>query len=239
MNKREFLKTGLIGALGIASIPAFGKSRNLLFKVPKEFKLPKLPYSYDALEPFFDKKTMEIHYSRHHAGYTEKFNAALNNAGIVAENARSILMEASKYDDAIVNNGGGFFNHRLFWKCLSPNGGGEPTGDIASLIDRDFGSFGKFREEFSVAAKSIFGSGWVWLINQNGTLKIITTANQYNPFMDILPPEKQGFPLLCLDVWEHAYYLKYQNRRADYIEAFWNIVNWETANNKLKNSTAS
>ena len=239
MNKREFLKTGLIGALGIASIPAFGKSRNRLFKVPKEFKLPKLPYAFNALEPYIDKETMEIHYSKHHAEYTEKFNAALRDAGIDAENARSILMKASKYNAAIVNNGGGFFNHRLFWKFLSPDGGGKPTGNIALLIDRDFGSFDKFRETFSQSAKKLVGSGWTWLINQNGNLKIVTTTNQDNPFMDTLPPEKRGFPLLCLDVWEHAYSLKYPNHRAHYIDAFWNVVNWKTVNNKLKKSIES
>ena len=239
MNKREFLKTGLIGGLGIASIPAFGRSRNNLFKVPKEFKLPELPYAFDALEPYFDKETMEIHYSKHHAGYTEKFNAALREAGIDAENARNIFMNASKYNAAIVNNGGGFFNHRLFWRSLSPNGGGEPTGNIAPLINRDFGSFENFRETFSQAARTLFGSGWTWLINQNGTLKIVTTTNQDNPFMNTLPAKKQGFPLLCLDVWDHAYYLKYQNRRTDYIDAFWNIVNWKTVNNKLKKSIES
>ncbi len=239
MNKREFLKTSLIGSLGLMSIPALGRNKINLFKIPKEFKLPELPYAYDALEPYIDKETMEIHYTKHHAGYTDKFNAALHEAGIDAENVRSILQEASKYNAAIVNNGGGFFNHRLYWKCLSPNGGGAPTGNAASLINRDFGSFEKFREEFSSAAKTLFGSGWTWLINQNGILKIVTTSNQDNPFMDTLPSEQQGFPVLCLDVWEHAYYLKYQNRRADYVEAFWNIVNWETVNNKLKKSTES
>lgn len=238
MNKREFLKTGLVGSLGLMSIPAIGRNRINLFKVPKEFNQPALPYAYDALEPYIDKETMEIHYSKHHAGYTEKFNVALQEAGINAETAQSVLKEASKYNAAIVNNGGGFYNHKLFWKCLSPIGGGAPSGKVADAITQDFGSFEKFREEFSAAAKSVFGSGWAWLINQNGKLKVVTTANQDSPIMDIVPPEKRGFPLLCLDVWEHAYYLKYQNRRAEYVDAFWNIVNWETVNKKLEKSVA-
>ncbi len=236
MNKREFIKTGIAGSLGLMSIPAFGRNKLNLFKGPKEFIQPELPYRYDALEPYIDKETMEIHYSKHHAAYTAKFNEALKQAGVDAKNARSIFNEASKYNAAIINNGGGFYNHKMFWKCLSPNGGGAPTGKIADSITRDFGSFEKFKEEFSLSAKSLFGSGWTWLINQKETLKVINTTNQDNPFMDALSPEKNGFPLLCLDVWEHAYYLKYQNRRAEYIDAFWNIVNWEFVNKKLEKS---
>ena len=236
MNKREFIKTGIVGSLGLMSMPAFGTNKFSILKGPKVFKQPVLPYAYDALEPYIDKETMEIHYTKHHASYTAKFNEALKEAGVKAENARSIFKEASKYNAAILNNGGGFYNHKLFWKCLSPDSGGTPSGKIADAINRDFDSFEKFKEEFSTAAKTLFGSGWTWLINQNGTLKVVSTVNQENPFMDILPPEKRGFPLLCLDVWEHAYYLKYQNRRAEYVDAFWNIVNWETVNKKLEKS---
>ena len=236
MNKRAFLKTGLIGSLGLMSIPAFGRTRTSLFSETKEFLLPDLPYAYDALEPYIDKETMELHHAKHHAAYTAKFNEALKAAGITADSARSILKDASKYNEAIVNNGGGYMNHKMFWKCLSPTGGGAPTDTVAHLIDRDFGSFESFRNEFSTAAKTLFGSGWAWLILQNGVLKIVTTANQDNPIMDKLPDEKKGSPLLCLDVWEHAYYLKYQNRRAEYVDTFWNIVNWSTVNNKLEKS---
>jgi len=236
MNKREFLKTGVIGSLGLIALPAFGRNRLNVFRDQKEFKLPELPYAFDALEPYIDKETMELHYTKHHATYTTKFNEALKESGVIAENVRSILADASKYTEAIINNGGGYLNHKMFWKCMSPDGGGTPTGQIATLIDRDFGSFENFRNEFSTAAKTLFGSGWTWLILQNGVLKVVTTSNQDNPIMDILPAEKKGFPLLCLDVWEHAYYLKYQNRRADYVDAFWSIINWETVNNKLEKS---
>jgi superoxide dismutase, Fe-Mn family len=234
MNKRDFIKTGVFGALGLMSIPVFARGKGGLFAQSKEFQLPELPYAYDALEPFIDKETMVLHHDKHHAAYTEKFNAALKEAGLAPGSAREILIEASKYSPAIVNNGGGYLNHKMFWKCLSPNGGGLPNGKIADMIIRDFGSFEHFRELFTTEAKSIFGSGWTWLINSNGILKITSTANQNNPMMDIIPSEEQGTPLLCLDVWEHAYYLKYQNRRAEYIDAFWNIVNWEIPNIKLE-----
>lgn len=234
MNKREFLKTGLLGAIGLASIPSFAGNKNSLFSRTKEFQLPDLPYAYDALEPYIDKETMMIHHTKHHAGYTAKFNAALHEAGLSPNSAIEILKEASKYNSAIVNNGGGYLNHKMFWKFMSPDGGGTANGNIAVLIDRDFGSFEKFKNEFGHAAKKLFGSGWAWLIIQDNTLKVVTTANQDNPFMDTLPKEQQGFPLLNIDVWEHAYYLKYQNRRAEYVDAFWNLVNWDKVNARLK-----
>jgi Fe-Mn family superoxide dismutase len=237
MNKRDFIKTGLLGTLGVMSIPVFARGKTGLFSPPKEFQLPDLPYAYNALEPYIDKDTMILHHDKHHAAYTEKFNAALKEAGLAPVTAREILAEASKYNAAIVNNGGGYLNHKMFWKCLSPGGGGLPTGKIAELINRDFGSFDHFKELFSTEAKNIIGSGWTWLVNENGVLKVTSTANQYNPIMDIVPAEKRGIPLLCLDVWEHSYYLNYQNRRADYIDAFWSIVNWETPNIKLEKIT--
>jgi Fe-Mn family superoxide dismutase len=240
MNKRDFLKTGFVGALGLISIPSLAKGRNLLFSKQKEFILPELPYAYDALEPYIDSETMMVHHDKHHAGYTAKLNAALKNyTGPPPANVKEILTNASQYNDAIVNNGGGFLNHKLYWKFMSPEGGGTPNGPVAKAIQRNFGSFDNFREEFNTAAVKLFGSGWAWLIIQDGKLKITTTANQDNPFMDTLPEDQRGFPLLNIDVWEHAYYLKYQNRRAEYVNAFWNVVNWEFVNKRYDKVTRS
>lgn len=188
------------------------------------FTLPPLPYAFDALEPYIDKTTMEIHHDKHHGGYVTNLNNAI--AGTDAENKtiEEILKQVSKYPVAVRNNGGGHYNHSLFWTLLSPKGGGQPSGKLAEAINSTFGSFDKFKEEFNKAAMGRFGSGWAWLIVQNGKLAITSTPNQDNPLMDVA--EQQGTPILGLDVWEHAYYLKYQNRRADYVNAFWNIVNW-------------
>ena len=188
------------------------------------FELPKLPYSYDALEPHFDVRTMEIHYTKHQQGYTNNLNKA--NEGTELE-GKSIedLMKIAGSNTAIRNNGGGYYNHALFWTILSPKGGGEPTGKLADAIKSSFGSFENFKEEFNKAAATRFGSGWAWLVFANGKLVVSSTPNQDNPLMDIA--EVKGTPILGLDVWEHAYYLHYQNRRPDYITAFWNIVNWE------------
>lgn len=192
------------------------------------FELPKLPYDYKALEPYIDAMTMEIHHTKHHGAYTSNLNAAL--AGTPAEklSIEEILRYVSKYPVAVRNNGGGYYNHNLFWRWISPNGGGEPGGELAEAIARDFGSFNAFKEEFSRVAAARFGSGWAWLVKDSaGRLVVGSTPNQDNPLMDIA--EFKGIPILGLDVWEHAYYLKYQNRRAEYIAAFWNIVNWEEA----------
>ncbi|SFV32722.1 superoxide dismutase [Thermoflavifilum thermophilum] len=188
------------------------------------FTLPSLPYAFDALEPHIDKTTMEIHHGKHHGGYVTNLNNAI--AGTDAENKtiEEILKQVSKYPVAVRNNGGGHYNHSLFWTILSPQGGGQPSGKLAEAINSTFGSFDKFKEEFNKAALGRFGSGWAWLIVQNGKLVITSTPNQDNPLMDVA--EQQGTPIFGLDVWEHAYYLKYQNRRADYVNAFWNIVNW-------------
>jgi len=212
--------------------PAMAKNAwvKQMVKGPVEFELPELGYAYNALEPYIDEKTMRVHHTKHHAGYTANFNAAVKDLGITGKYAKQILAETSKYPDTIRKYGGGFFNHKLFWKILSPDGGGQPQGELNDQISEDFGSFDRFREEFSQAAKSLFGSGWAWLILQHGKLKVTTTPNQDSPVMDIV--EEQGIPLLCIDVWEHAYYLKYQNRRAEYVDAFWNIVNWEFIANK-------
>jgi len=189
------------------------------------FEIPKLNYAYDTLEPYIDARTMEIHYTKHHAAYTNNLNNAIKGSELETKSIEDILKNISKQTIAIRNNGGGFYNHNLFWDIMSPKGGGEPKGDLLQAIQRDFGSFEKLKELFNAAATTRFGSGWAWLINQNGKLIINSTPNQDNPLMDIA--EIKGVPILALDVWEHAYYLKYQNRRPEYIDAFWNVVDWE------------
>lgn len=186
------------------------------------FKLPDLPYAHDALEPHIDAKTMEIHHGKHHAGYTAKLNAAIEGTDLEGKTIEEILV-AGKDNGAIRNNGGGYYNHCLFWEVMSPNGGGLPTGELASAIDSTFGSFDAFKDKFSAAAANQFGSGWAWLCVTNGKLEVCGTANQDNPVMGM---GCGGTPILGLDVWEHAYYLNYQNRRPDYIEAFFNVINW-------------
>jgi Fe-Mn family superoxide dismutase len=195
------------------------------------FKLVELDYKYDALEPHIDAMTMEVHHSKHHAGYTKKFNAAIEGSDLENKSAEEILRNVSAHSTAVRNNGGGYYNHNLFWENLSPNGGGKPNGAIADAIKSEFGSFEKFQEEFNNAAATRFGSGWAWLIlNKDGKLEVVSTPNQDNPIMDIA--ENKGEILLTIDVWEHAYYLKYQNRRPDYINAFWNVVNWDVVNKR-------
>ena len=190
------------------------------------YTLPELPYAYDALEPHFDARTMEIHHTKHHAGYTAKVNAALEGTEFADKAIEDVLSSISELPtdkvQAVINNGGGYANHSLFWTVLSPDGGGEPTGELAEAITSTFGSFDEFKTEFANAAATRFGSGWAWLVvDADGALKVMSTANQDSPIME-------GFtPILGLDVWEHAYYLHYQNRRPDYISAFWSVVNWE------------
>lgn len=189
------------------------------------FELPSLPYAYDALEPHLDARTMEIHHSKHHAAYTNNLNAAIEGTDMQGKTIENILINLDMNNAAVRNNGGGFYNHNLFWAVMSPNGGGEPTGELAVAIDRDFGSFADFKAQFSKAAATRFGSGWAWLcVHPGGKLEVCSTANQDNPLM----PEIgcTGTPILGLDVWEHAYYLHFQNRRPDYIEAFFNVINW-------------
>lgn len=191
------------------------------------FKLPELPYAYDALEPNIDARTMEIHHTKHHAGYTNKLNAAIEGTDLEGKSIKDILANVSKHSGGVRNNGGGYYNHDLFWKVMSPDGGGEPTErmNIHKAIMRDFGSFADFKAEFAKAAATRFGSGWAWLcVDKDDKLFICSTANQDNPLMDVVPEE--GTPILGLDVWEHAYYLNYQNRRPDYIDAFFNVINW-------------
>lgn len=189
------------------------------------YKLPELSYEYDALAPYIDARTMEIHHTKHHQGYTDKLNAALESADLTSEDIGSLFARVSELPVAIRNNGGGFYNHSLFWKILSPKGGSVPSGKLASDIDNTFGSYEAFKETFSNAAATQFGSGWAWLIVDNeGKLKVTSTPNQDNPLMDVV--EDRGTPILGLDVWEHAYYLNYQNKRPDYISAFWSVVDW-------------
>ncbi len=190
------------------------------------FELPKLPYAYDALEPHIDARTMEIHHTKHHNGYTSKLNAAIEGSDLEGKDILEILSGMDMSNGAVRNNGGGFYNHSLFWEVMSPDGGGEPTGELADAINSAFGSFEGFMEKFSAAAGTRFGSGWAWLcVNKEGALEICSTPNQDNPLMPGVGCE--GTPILGLDVWEHAYYLNYQNRRPDYVKAFFSVINWD------------
>lgn len=197
------------------------------------FELPKLSYAYDALEPYIDAQTMEIHHTKHHGAYTTNLNNAIANTTLSGMSIEEILKDVSKHSAAVRNNGGGFYNHNLFWELISPKGGGEPIGKVADAIKAKFGSFDQFKEKFAAAAATRFGSGWAWLIDRNGELEIFSTPNQDNPLMDLA--EMKGYPILALDVWEHAYYLKYQNKRPEYIENFWKVVNWAEVERRYQN----
>ena len=190
------------------------------------FELPQLPYAYDALEPHIDARTMEIHHSKHHNAYTTNLNAAIAGTDLEGKTIENILINLDKSNAAVRNNGGGFYNHNLFWTVMSPNGGGLPTGDLLAAIEDAFGSFEEFKAKFAKAGATQFGSGWAWLtVQKGGKLEVVGTPNQDNPLM----PEvagNGGTPILGMDVWEHAYYLNYQNRRPDYIEAFFSVINW-------------
>ena len=196
------------------------------------FELPKLPYSYNALEPHIDARTMEIHHTKHHQAYVTNLNNAIAGTDAEKLSIEDICKNISKYPMPVRNNGGGHFNHSLFWTLMAPNAGGEPTGEVASAINAAFGSFEEFKKQFATAGTGRFGSGWAWLVVKDSKLVISSTPNQDNPLMDIA--EVKGTPILALDVWEHAYYLHYQNRRPDYITAFWNVVNWNEVAKLLK-----
>jgi Fe-Mn family superoxide dismutase len=189
------------------------------------FSFPELPYSYDALEPYIDAQTMEIHYERHHKTYFDKFVGAVQGTDIANQNIEKVFAGMSKHSAAVRNNGGGYWNHIVYWNCMKSKGGGEPKGKLADAIKTTWGSFKEFRDKFSDAGVSRFGSGFAWLIVKDGKLQITSTPNQDNPLMDLA--DARGKPVLALDVWEHAYYLKYQNKRPAYIEAWWNVVNWD------------
>ncbi len=195
------------------------------------FELPKLNYAFDALEPNIDTKTMEIHYGKHHNGYTNNLNNIISGTDNEGKSIEDICKFLDLENKGLRNNGGGYYNHNLFWEIMGPNGGGDPSGEISESINSNFGSFENFKDEFSKAAATRFGSGWAWLCaHPDGKLEICSTANQDNPLM---PNGCGGNPILCLDVWEHAYYLNYQNRRPDYINAFFNVINWEEVNKRF------
>ena len=197
------------------------------------FELPKLNYAFDALEPNIDAKTMEIHYGKHHNGYTNNLNNIISGTDNEGKSIEDICKSLDLENKGLRNNGGGYYNHNLFWEIMGPHGGGEPSGEISKSINSNFGSFENFKDEFSKAAATRFGSGWAWLCaHPDGKLEICSTANQDNPLM---PNGCGGNPILCLDVWEHAYYLNYQNRRPDYINAFFNVINWEEVNIRFTN----
>lgn len=227
-SRRDFLKTT---ALATAVVAVAGPSS----AIPHEhanFSLPQLPYGYAALEPHIDALTMEIHHSRHHKAYIDNLNRLCDENHVHEPSLERILAGISRYPMGIRNNGGGHWNHSFFWNCMKPNGGGIPTGKAAEAINSSFGSFDAFKSLFGEAAKSRFGSGWAWLVRTpEGKLAVGSTPNQDNPLMDV--SELKGAPLLGLDVWEHAYYLKYQNKRPDYIGAWWNLVNWDSVSAKL------
>ena len=245
-TRRDFFKKGLLAGAGLALLNnTFGSETNFAAEsgVPEDnmFKLPALPYGYDALEPFIDKQTMEIHHTKHHQAYVDKLNKALADAKLSGLSLEDICKNVSKYPVGVRNNGGGHYNHSMFWKAMKPNAGSvlapstanEPTGKIADAIKSTFDSFANFKTKFSEKAMGTFGSGWAWLIvNKDGKLEIGSTPNQDNPLMDIA--EFKGIPIIGLDVWEHAYYLKYQNKRADYVNAWWNLVNWEEASKRFE-----
>ena len=202
------------------------------------FPLPPLPYAYDALEPAIDKETMTFHHDKHHQAYVDKLNEAVNaDSALQGKSLEELFASISKAPKAVRNNGGGHWNHSLFWELLAPVGEtGEPSAELAAAIDRDLGGMDKFREAFNAAGAGQFGSGWAWLIVQDGKLKVTSTPNQDNPLMDVA--DEKGAVVLAADVWEHAYYLKYQNRRPDYLKAFWTVVNWNKANELFAAATA-
>ncbi|HNR19506.1 MAG TPA: Fe-Mn family superoxide dismutase [Bacteroidia bacterium] len=226
-SRRNFIKQSAIAGAGLV-FAARGISNASLADSSTTFSLPALPYKYEELEPHIDALTMQIHHSKHHQAYVDNLNKALKDVTTTYRTIEEILKNISKHTAAVRNNGGGHYNHTLFWELMKPNGGGTPTGSLSDAINTTFGDFEKMKQLFNDAAKSRFGSGWAWLIkNAEGKLEITSTPNQDNPLMDVA--EKNGKPVLALDVWEHAYYLKYQHKRADYVAAWWNVLNWDEA----------
>jgi Fe-Mn family superoxide dismutase len=204
----------------------FTMQAQMVGKTKIKHEMAPLPYAYDALEKAIDKETMEIHYDKHYRGYYTNFLKAIEGTDLEYMTMEQIFADITKYPDAVRNNAGGYFNHAMYWTIMSPNGGGTPTGELATAIDRDFGSFEEFKKQFSNAGATRFGSGWAWLsLSKDGKLFVSSSANQNNPLMD--DSDVQGTPILCMDVWEHAYYLRYQNKRGSYIDNFWTVVNWD------------
>ncbi|HEY4800043.1 MAG TPA: superoxide dismutase [Bacteroidia bacterium] len=250
-TRREFFKKSVLAGAGLALFSkAIGNENSFSDQIgisnsesgiPEDiFKLPSLPYAYDALEPYIDKQTMEIHHTKHHQAYVDKLNKAVLDAKISGVSLEDICKNISKYPAAVHNNGGGHYNHSMFWSVMKPNTGtvlspanpNVPAGKLGDALKSTFDSFENFKTKFSEAATKVFGSGWAWLVvNKEGKLEIGTSANQGNPLMDT--SDLKGTPVLCLDVWEHAYYLKYQNKRADYISNWWNIVNWQESEKRF------
>ncbi|MBN2774339.1 MAG: superoxide dismutase [Prolixibacteraceae bacterium] len=196
------------------------------------FELPKLNYKYDALEPLIDARTMEIHHTKHHAGYTNNLNNALKDSGLEGKSIEELLSGVSGLSAAVRNNGGGFYNHSLYWEVLTPGGAPSPKGELLDAINESFKNIENFKDTFVKAALTRFGSGWAWLLKKDNSLVVTSTPNQDNPLMDVA--EVQGTPVLGIDVWEHAYYLNYQNRRPDYVEAFWKLINWDEVTRRFK-----
>lgn len=234
MKRRNFL--GAVSALPI--IPVLKPVENFTnffnnerIEKMSKFELAPLPYSYDALEPYIDKMTMEIHHSKHHQAYVNNLNNAVAGTDMEGKSLEDLFKSISKAPVAVRNNGGGVYNHNIFWKMMKPNGEGAPSGVLADAIKSTFGSFEEFKKLFGNAAATRFGSGWAWLVVADNKLVVTSTPNQDNPLMDLA--EVKGFPLLTLDVWEHAYYLKYQNRRPDYIENWWSVVNWDEVSRRF------
>ena len=196
------------------------------------FELPKLTYAYDALEPYIDARTMEIHHSKHHAGYTTKLNGAVDGTELEGKTIEELLANVSKHSTAVRNNGGGFYNHNLYWEVMTPGGASQPQGDLLNAINDSFGSFENFKDAFTNAALTRFGSGWAWLVKQGDSLVVSSTPNQDNPLMDVA--DVNGNPILGIDVWEHAYYLKHQNKRPAYVEDFYKVINWDEVAKRFK-----
>ncbi len=236
MKRKDFF-------IALAAIPIVASTKNIFTSINKttyerktimgKFELPALPYAYDALEPYIDKMTMEIHHTKHHNAYVTNLNKAIDGTELAGKSIEELMANISKLPMPVRNNGGGHFNHSFFWKLMK-KGGGNPTGELATAINSTFGSLDDLKKKFNEAALGRFGSGWAWLVSSNGKLVVSSTPNQDNPLMDVA--EVKGTPVLGLDVWEHAYYLKYQNRRNEYAENWWNVVNWDQA---LANFVAS
>jgi Superoxide dismutase len=251
MSKIKFVKALIIvGIIGLQSIitaqtketPTVQINNNsknqTAMETQNKLEFHPLLYSYDAFEPYIDKLTVEIHYSKHHKAYYDNFMNAIKGTDMESMDIKDIFRNISKYPMAVRNNSGGYFNHTFYWESMKAHGGGVPTGKLSEAVTKTFSSFDEFKKQFSDAGKTRFGSGWAWLcLDEKGNLFICSTPNQDNPLMDIA--EKKGIPLLTIDVWEHAYYLKYQNKRADYIEAFWNLVNWEAVAVRYENALKS